>query len=170
MSSGVEQNFVLQQGFDAASCPAGPRFYGALLLQPRIVGAGVVLGTFLQSPWVFLILSAILWWAALLPGLNPFDFAYNSLLAGRSGRPRLGSAPPPRRFAQGLAGTFALAIGWCLLAGARPPAEVLEALFLMAVAPVALGWFCAGSFAYHVLRGNARFAARTLPWSRSAGS
>ncbi len=166
MSPTVEDIFILQQGFDEAAREGLALRYSALLFQPRIVGMAVAVGTVLQSPWVFLVLSAILWWSALLPWLNPFDLAYNLLVSGRGGRPRLTAAPAPRTFSQGLAGTFALAIGTALLAGARAPAYVLEGFFLVAAASVALGGFCVGSFVYHLLRGETAFAARTLPWAR----
>jgi len=166
MESIVEENFIRQQGFDQTPREGvGPR-YSALQWQPRIVGTTVAVGTVLQSPWVFLVLSGLLWWSAVLPRLNPFDIAYNRLFAGRGGRPPLTPAPAPRRFSQGMAGTFALAIGTSLLAGARTPAYVLEGFFLTAAASVALGSFCVGSFVYHLLRGNSTFATSTLPWAR----
>jgi hypothetical protein len=45
---------------------------------------------------------------------------------------------------------------------------VLEGLFLVAVAALAFGRFCLGSFVYHVVRGQVRFAIDTLPWGRGA--
>lgn len=166
MRPSVEENFILQQGFDEAAREGLALRYSTLLFQPRIVGTAVAVGTVFQSPWVFLVLSAILWWSALLPRLNPFDTAYNLLLSGRGGRPRLTAAPAPRRFSQGMAGTFALAIGAALLAGVRAPACALEGPLLAAATSVALGGFCVGSFVYHLLRGEAAFATRTLPWAR----
>ena len=168
MRSRLEENFILQQGLKEPPREDCPLRYRALLFQPRIVGSAVAVGTVLQSPWVFLVLAAILWWSGLLPGLNPFDFAYNLLFSGRGGRPRLTPAPTPRRFSQGMAGTFALAIGTCLLAGVRAPAYALEAIFLLAAAAVALGGLCVGSFVYHLMRGNAAFAIATLPWAHPA--
>ena len=41
--------------------------YSALMLQPRIVGAVTVIGVLLQTPWLFLALSAALGWSALVP-------------------------------------------------------------------------------------------------------
>ena len=58
--------------------------------------------------------SGILWWNVLIPRLNPFDVVYNRTPANRPGAVRLEPAPPPRRFAQGMAGSFALAIGMLL--------------------------------------------------------
>ncbi len=166
MNATTQENFILQQGFREPPGEDPRRRYGALLFQPRVVGATVAVGAILQLPWLFLVLSAGLWWSALLPRLNPFDHAYNLLLAGRGGRPRLTPAPAPRRFSQGMAGTFALAIAAALLAGLRTHALVLEAFFLAAAASVALGGFCVGSFVYHLIRGEAAFAARTLPWAK----
>jgi hypothetical protein len=48
-------------------------------------------------------------------------------------------------------------------------AHVLEALFIAAVLALAVFRFCLGSFIYHLLRGRAGFALRTLPWGRGAG-
>ena len=44
--------------------------YSALMFQPRIIGGLVALGIVLQTPWLFLALSAVLWWSALVPTLN----------------------------------------------------------------------------------------------------
>jgi hypothetical protein len=46
---------------------------------------------------------------------------------------------------------------------AVPVAVVLAA----AVTLLVVGRFCLGSFVYHLLRGRARFAVRTLPWVRT---
>jgi predicted lipid-binding transport protein (Tim44 family) len=62
--------------------------------------------------------------------------------------PPLAPAPAPRRFSQRMAGTMLGGAGLALLAG-RP----------------VLGRFCLGSYLYHLLRGEASFANRTLPWS-----
>jgi hypothetical protein len=77
---------------------------------------------------------------------------------------RLGPAPAPRRFAQGMAATFAGAVGAALLLGARGVAIALEVLLTVAVAALIFGGFCLGSFVYHHLTGDGAFAARTLPW------
>ncbi len=170
MNATVKENFILQQGFAQPAGAEVPRRYNALLWQPRIVGAAVLIGTIFQSKWVFVVLAAVLWWSALVPSLNPFDLAYDVLWAGRGGRPRLAPAPAPRRFSQGMAGSFALAIAASLQAGLRMPAYVLEAMFLAAAASVALGGFCLGSFIYHLVRGRAGFATSTLPWARAQRS
>jgi hypothetical protein len=159
-------NFVRQQGIrdaDAASCDYQ---YPALMLQPRLVGILVVLGLFLQSGWYFIVLSAILWWNVLVPSLNPFDAIYNRLFAIPKGRPRLEPASAPRRFAQGMAGTFMLAIGISLIQGWLIVAGLLEGLLLVALAALIFGKFCLGSYLFHLLRGDKEFANRTLPWAR----
>jgi hypothetical protein len=164
----LKRNFILQQGLaepSAASCPAQ---YSALLFQPRIVGLVVLVGVVMQEPWVFLALGAVLLSVALVPRLNPFDALYNRTLAIRPGRIALMPAPPPRRFAQGLAGTFAVAIGTSLALGWKATALVLEGFLIVAVGALVLGGFCLGSFVFHLLRGRATFATRTLPWSRRA--
>ena len=77
----------------------------------------------------------------------------------------LGPAPAPRRFAQFLAGSFAIVIGVSFLQGWRTPALVLEALLLIAIGALVFGGFCLGSFLFHLLRGRVDFARRTLPWA-----
>jgi hypothetical protein len=63
-----------------------------------------------------------------------------------------------------MAGTFALIVAILLLAEANVAARVFEVIFLVAAAAIALGRFCLGSFIYHILTGQGKFAVRTLPW------
>ncbi len=163
-----KRNFILQQGLDMPAPESCPVRFSALMFQPRVVGVVVVVAVVLQSPEIFLALGALLWWNALVPAANPFDAVYNGF-AG-SGAARLAPAEPPRRFAQGMAGTFNLAIGILLLAGAGIAAIVLQALLLAALAALVFGRFCLGSFLYYVLRGRSDFAVRTLPWKPGASS
>ena len=163
----TRRNFILQQGLpepEGASCDVQ---YSALLFQPKLVGMATLFAVAFQSDAVFFALAAVLWWSALLPRLNPFEALFNAVLARRGGL-WLGPAPASRRFAQGMAGMFALAIGLSLQLGWRVTAFTLEALFIAAVAALVLGGFCLGSFVYHLLGGRARFATRTLPWARGA--
>ncbi len=163
-----EMNFVRQQGFRDASAQACSRQYPALMWQPRVIGVLVLIGAVLQSWTFFFVLGAILWWNALLPRLNLFDAAYNSLIAGPKGLPRLASAPAPRRFAQGMAGTFMLVIGLSLSRGRTTLAWIVEATLLLALAALIFGRFCLGSYVYHLLRRDVGYANRTLPWARAA--
>ena len=161
----VKRNFILQQGLPeppAASCPLQ---YSALLFQPRLVGLVVLVAAFLKAVWIFLALAGVLWWSALLPRWNPFDFLYNRVLAVRAGNVALSPAPGPRRFAQGMAGTFALGIGASLLAGWDATAIILEIILVLALGALVFGSFCFGSFVYHLLLGRLGFAKRTLPWA-----
>ncbi len=160
-----ERNFILQQGLGEPEPQVAHGRYRALLFQPRLVGLAVLAGIVSQSPVVFLVLSAVLWWSALLPRLNPFDALYNLTLGSRPGNMRLGPAPAPRRFAQGMAGTFALAIGMTLRMNWLPAAYILEALMATAILALIFGHFCLGSFIYHLLKGKFEFAMKTLPWS-----
>jgi hypothetical protein len=160
----AKRNFILQQGLGepvAGTCPAQ---YSALLFQPRLVGLSVVVATILQAPLPFFVLAAVLWWSALAPRLNPFDALYNATFA-RAGGGILAPALAPRRFAQLLAGSFALAIGVSLAFGWRTTAFVLEGLLIIAVGALVFGGFCLGSFIFHLLRGRTAFAKRTLPWA-----
>jgi hypothetical protein len=164
--SRVNRNFILQQGLDPPAPGSCGQVASAHLFQPRIVGTVVLIGALLQSPGLFLVLSVVLWWNALLPRWNPFDAIYNATLGAREGASRLGRAPAPRRFSQGMAGTFALIVAILLLAEAYVAARVFEVIFLVAAAAIALGRFCLGSFIYYLLTGQGRFAVRTLPWGR----
>lgn len=163
-----KRNFILQQGLDDPPGEMCSAQFSALQFQPRIVGCLVLLGVIFQSPSVFLVLSAILWWSALLPQWNPFDIFHNHTFGTLPGAVLLRPAPDPRRFAQGMAGTFSLLIGVLLLAQWNLAAFLFEALFLSAIAALVFGHFCFGSFVFHLLHGRASFAKRTLPWVQGA--
>ena len=166
MPRSSELNFVRQQGFRNAGADACECQFPTLMFQPRILGVLVVTALVLQSWLLFLGLSAILWWNVLVPALNPFDALYNTLIAGPKGLSRLTPAPSPRRFAQGMAATFMLAISISLHSGWRVAAWTLEGLLVMALAALIIGKFCLGSYIFHLLRHDAGFANRTLPWVR----
>jgi len=166
VEAGTKRNFILQQGLQEPSPEISPAQYSALQFQPRVVGALLLVGVVLQSAAVFLVLSALLWWSALLPRWNPFDAVYNRTFGARPGVVSLKPALAPRRFAAGMAGTFAVVIGVSLLLGWRAVAYVVEAVFVAAVGALIFGGFCLGSFVFHLLRGRAAFAKRTLPWVR----
>jgi hypothetical protein len=142
--------FVCQQGFAVPT--ANPHLYSALILQPRIIGVLVMLGTAFQSPGLFLVVAAVLAWATIVPRQNLFDAIYNHVVAFPRGWPPLGSAPAPRRFAQGSAAALALAVGLALWAGATTTAWLLEGVFLVGVASAVVRRFCLPAHLYHVLR------------------
>lgn len=169
-SPGPAYNFILQQGLDAPAPESCRARFSALMFQPRVVGSVLLLAVILQSPAIFLVLSGILWWNVLIPRLNPFDAIYNRTLGTRPGAVRLAPAPAPRRFAQGMAGTFALAIGILLALQRGTAALVLQVLLLAALAALIFGRFCLGSFLYHLLRGRSDFAIGTLPWKPAGES
>jgi len=165
--SNADCNFILQQGLPGPG-PAGvSALASALLFQPSVVGVLAVIGAVTQRAEVFAWLAALLWWSALLPRWNPFELLYRATLGHRAGAPELPPAPAPRRFAQGMAGTFALAITLSLLAGQRGLGWILQGVFFAALAALLFGRLCLGSFIYHLLRGNRAFAVRTLPWRRA---
>jgi len=166
MPRAARLNFVRQQGFKDADTSTCPLQYPALMFQPRLLGVLVLVGLVTQAWPLFLILSAVLWWNVVLPAWNPFDILYHYFVAAPAGRPRVMPAPSPRRFAQGMAGTFLLAAGLFLLLGWSAPAFVAEAFLVVAIAALVFGKFCLGSYLFHLLRGERAFAQRTLPWSR----
>jgi hypothetical protein len=165
MAGLAREHFVQQQGFeqeDAAGCATR---YPALMFQPRVVGVLVLVALVTQSAPLFLILAAILWWNALQPAYNLFDRLYNLLIASPWGRQPLGPAPPPRRFSQGMAGTFMLAIGISLIAGWLAAAWIFQGLLVVALLALIFGRFCLGSYLYYLLHGRVDFANHTLPWA-----
>ena len=163
----AKRNFILHQGLCEPAAGTCPLLYSALRFQPWLVGPWVVVAAILQAPLLFFTLAAVLWWSALAPQLNPFDALYNWSLARSSGI-TLASAPAPRRFAQFLAGLFAIAIGLSLVLGWRIAALVLEGFFIVAIGALLFGGFCFGSFVFYLLCGRADFAKRTLPWATGA--
>ena len=142
--------FIRMQGF--TTIDVDEELYSALMLQPRIVGATVALGIVVQSPSLFLALSATLLWSALVAARNPFDAIYNHAVAGLRGLAPLGTAPAPRRFAMGMAGTVALTIGIALLAGAAITAWVFEGLFAVAALQVVFGDICGAANLFQMLQ------------------
>ena len=158
------RNFILQQGLCDPAAGSSPRLYSALLFQPRVIAVWAILATIFQSRYAFFALGALLWWNVLLPRFNPFDAIYNAIFGRRSGM-MLEPAPVPRRFAQSIAGSFALAIGLALTFGWRTTAYVLEGFLFLALAMLILAGFCLGSFIYHLVRGKLNFACKTLPWA-----
>jgi Domain of unknown function (DUF4395) len=166
MTSPTIKNFMRQQGFtEEADAVCGMHLAG-LNFQPRVLGVLVLLGIILQVPAYFFVLSGILWWNVLVPKWNPFEVFYNGAFGVPRGKPPLGLAPAPRRFAQGMAATFMLLTAWALLQGWMIAAWIVEALLVMALSALVFGKFCLGSYIFHLLRGRVQFANATLPWAR----
>jgi hypothetical protein len=162
----AKRNFIVQLGFEAPAPAVCPRQYSALVFQPKIVSGFVVTGILFQSTAVFVALGALLWWSALFPKRNPFSALYNRTIGRRPEAFRLGPAPSPRRAAETEAGTIALIIALLIHAGFSSAGYVVETILLTAGLAVITVSFCTGSFVYHLLRGNWRFAFQTLPWAR----
>jgi len=163
-----ESNFVQQQGYTEVNPAACGVKLPALMFQPRIIGALTAIGLLTQWPLIFLATGALLVWSALLPRLNPFEALYMALVARPRGLPRIDTAPPPRRFAQGMAASFMFGIALALLGGHATLAHVLEAILATALLALIFGRFCLGSYVYHVVTGRLAFANRTLPWRRES--
>lgn len=159
------RNFMRQQGFAEEPSEATTLRFRGLQFQPTIVGTILLVGIVLQSATIFLAVSAVLWWNALVPEANPFERAYNRWIARRRERPALQPAPGPRRFAQGMAAAFALAAGSSLLLGWATASYVFQGLLAVAFVALLFGKFCLGAYVYHLLKGNASFANATCPWS-----
>ena len=166
MSSRVVTNFMKQQGFAEEPIDDLRAHFDGLTFQPRIVFPSVLLAILLQSPWLHLVISAVLWWNTLVPALNPFELAYSRWIARPRGRAPLVPAPGPRRMAQGMAATFNLAAGLGLLYGQTVFAWVMEAFLVVAFSALLFGRFCLGAYVFHLLKGRISFANSTLPWSK----
>jgi hypothetical protein len=165
MWSAAKHNFILQQGFENPEPVSCSLQYSALQFQPRVILIWIITGILFQTPYVFATLSAVLWWSALLPKLNPFDALYNRTSGKRPSGFPVSPAPPPRRTAQGMAGTFSLACALFIYFGFNVVAYVVEGVFLAAVMALTVCGFCLGSFVYHLFRGHGKFARQTLPWA-----
>jgi hypothetical protein len=148
-----EIQFIRSQGF--ATVDSDHRLYVALMFQPRTIAGVFVLGLILQSGTLFLTLSAVLWWGAIVPARNLFDAVYNRFIASPRGLLPIPVAPAPRRFAQAMAASVALMIAAALFAGAMVTAWVFEGLFTMALISVVVGRLCAPANLYLVLTGAA---------------
>jgi len=166
MSSPVIQNFMKQQGFADEPPDACNMHFEGLYFQPRIVFPTVLVAIVFQSAVLCALVSVVLWWNVALPRLNPFEVAYNRLIAGPRGTPKLSPAPWPRRFAQGMAAAFTLATAACLLRGWTVGAWVFEAFLVVAFSALLFGKFCLGAYVFHLLRGEVAFANSTLPWAK----
>ena len=151
-----EIQFIRSQGF--ATLHPDHRLYVALMFQPSTIAGVMALGLVLQSAWLFLALSAVLWWGTIVPRRNLFDAAYNCLAYSR-GLPRVPVAPAPRRFAQAMAGTVTLVIGAALLVGATRTAWFFEGLFTVALISVVVGRVCAPANLYLRFMGTAHPSA-----------
>jgi len=144
-----EIQFIRQMGF--TNVHPDHRLYEALMFQPRTIAAVVALGIVLQSAWLFVALSGIVWWSTIVPRRNLFDAAYNHLVARLLGVPRVPLAPAPRRFAQAMAATVSLTIGIALLSNAAMTAWIFEAFFAAGSLSVVVGRICTPAILYNRL-------------------
>ena len=142
-------DFIRQQGFTTEGCQDG--LYSALMFQPRAIAGVVISGVALQSPWLFLALSTVLWWSALVPRHNPFDAFFNLVMADPARLAAMPAAPPPRRFSQAVAATFALMIAMTLSAGASYAAWLIEGVFVAGSMSVVVRRLCLPAYTYYLL-------------------
>ena len=142
-------DFIREQGFTTEGCQDG--LYEALMFQPRVIAGVVISGVVFQSPWLFLALSAVLYWSALFPGHNPFDAFFNRVMADPVRLAAIPAAPAPRRFAQTCAGSMAMSIALTLFAGVSPAAWLLQSVFVAGSMSVMIRRFCLPAYLYHLL-------------------
>jgi len=143
-----KEDFIRQQGFTTGSCHG---LYSALMFQPRVIAVLVIAGVILQSAWLFLALSTVLWWSVLVPRRNVFDAFFNHVIAVPMRLTAVRATPAPRRFSQAMAGTFALSIAMTLFSGAPRAAWLLEGVFITASMSVVVRRFCVPAFIFHLL-------------------
>jgi hypothetical protein len=143
--SNAQLNFIREQGFEQPDLSSCGLQYSALMFQPRIVALTFLFAAIFQSPLLFLILGTVLLLSAVIPAANPFELVYNLV-----SRTKLGRAPAPRRFAQGMAGTFGLAIAGCLSMNWAVAAIALQVAMAIAIGALLFAKFCFGSFIYHL--------------------
>ncbi len=165
MISPTIRNFMKQQGFAEEADSVCDMHFSGLYFQPRIMASLLVIAILLQNTIFFFVLSAILWWNVAIPRWNPFELAYNRMIAAPRGKPALSPAPAPRAFAQGMAAAFMLLAGLALLSGWQASAYILEGFLVIAFGALLFGKFCLGAYIYHILRGKIAFANDTLPWA-----
>jgi hypothetical protein len=166
MSSRAIPNFMRQQGFEEEAPSARRSHFYGLYFQPRIVFPTILLAIALQSAWLHLAISAVLWWNTVLPALNPFEVAYNRWIARPRDQAPLVPAPGPRRTAQGMAAAFNLAAGLGLLYGLTALAWVAEGFLVVGFSALLFGKLCIGAYVFHLLKGRLAFANSTLPWGK----
>jgi hypothetical protein len=126
----------------------GLRFQQALLI--LLVGSGFVLNT----PWLVVLVAAVLALGTIAPSLAVFQRLYRDLLrpAGLLRPDVHAEDPTPHRFAQGLGAIMLIAASGALLAGAALLGWAL-ALIVVVLAAVNLFFgFCAGCFLYFQLQ------------------
>lgn len=147
-----KRDFILQMGIPAEpqenACVAQ---YSALQFQPRMVALVSISGILFQSPAIFFALAAGLLWSWRLPQWNPFNALYNVSFGRKKGAYSLAPAQPPRRFAERMAGTSALATAILLLLGWQLAAYVAEAILVAAVIAAVFASFCLGTVVYHAI-------------------
>lgn len=162
----AEENFVRQNGFAEADAAVCAHQFPALMFQPRVIAVVVFIGLVLQAWQPFLMLSVVLWLSVIVPELNPFDALHNRYVAAPRRQPPLPPATGPRRFAQGMAATSTMGVAVSLWSGSTIAAVLFETVVVMALTMLLVGRLCLGSYLFHVLRGQAAFGNRTLPWAK----
>jgi Domain of unknown function (DUF4395) len=165
MSSSIDR-FMAQQGFGDEDAARRRWHFGALQFQPAFLAFLVALAIIFQSQTLFFMLAAVLVWNVVLPRLNLFERLYDWVIGGPMSKPKLEPAPPPRRFAQGMAATFMAVTGLALTTGWLIVAYVFEAFLVVALVALLAGKFCMGSYIFHTLLGRSKFANATCPWSK----
>ncbi len=163
--SSTDYKFLQQQGFSRFSENDANYRVLSLQFQPTIVGSLVFIATIFQGWQLFLAISAVLWINVLIPKANPFETFYNRFLIREKDKPRIQSAPGPRRFAQGMAAVFSLGAAISIIMSWNIAAYIFEGFLVIAFSALLFLKFCLGSYLYHLIKGEKDFANATCPWS-----
>jgi hypothetical protein len=158
--------FMQQQGFPQEKEEATNSHFNALLFQPIIVGTAILIAIITQSSTIYFVVSFLLWINTIFPKANPFERLYDFTIGKFRGQQKLDPAPPPRRFMQGMAASLTLISGLTILANLTLVSYIAQAFIAVAFSLLLFGKFCMGAYIFHILKGNAKFANQTCPWSK----
>ena len=146
--SPMTRSFLTIQGF-ACDVPTFGPVAPWLRWTPTLSTVFILLGTILREPYILWAFAVIAFVGAA--GWNAFDALFNYGVRFILRLPRLPSNPAPRRFAMGLAATWAAVTGMLFAAGWTLTGLVAGILLLIAAVTVSTMQFCIGSWLYRLL-------------------
>ena len=139
---------LTMQGF-ACDVPAFGPIAPWLRWTPMLSTIFILLGTILREPYILWAFAVIAFVGAA--GWNLFDALFNYGVRFVLRLPRLPPNPAPRRFAMGLAATWAAVTGVLFATGWIRTGLVAGILLLIAAVTVASTQFCFGSLVWRLL-------------------
>lgn len=139
---------LTMQGF-VCDVPAFGPIAPWLRWTPTLSTIFIFLGTILRDPYILWAFAVIAFVGAA--GWNAFDALFNYGVRFVLQLPRLPPNPAPRRFAMGLAATWAAVVGVLFATGWTQSGLVAGILLLIAAVLVATTQFCIGSLVWRLL-------------------